>query len=122
MPSREFLDEPRNRSFLYRLASLGVRMEDDIATADLPARQPLAGLTYVITGTLDRMSREEAADAITCLGGKVAGSVSKKTTAVVVGHEAGSKLDKARALGIPELDEAGFLDLIMREGGGPTPR
>lgn len=119
---REFLDEPRNRSFLYRLASLGVRMEDDIATADLPARQPLAGLTYVITGTLDRMSREEAADAITCLGGKVAGSVSKKTTAVVVGHEAGSKLDKARALGIPELDEAGFLDLIMREGGGPTPR
>ena len=67
----------------------------------------------MITGTLEAMSREEAAARIEALGGKVTGSVSKKTSYLVVGAEAGSKLDKARALGVAELDEAAFLGLIM---------
>jgi DNA ligase (NAD+) len=79
-----------------------------------PAEGPLTGKTYVITGTLSSMSREEASAAIEGLGGKVAGSVSRKTAAVIVGAEAGSKADKARDLGIEMLDEAAFLKLIMR--------
>lgn len=111
---REFLDEPRNRALLDRLAAAGVRMEDPIP-ADKPAGvQPLAGQTFVITGTLASMSREAAAEAIEHLGGKVTSSVSKKTSALVVGADAGTKLDKARALGVRELDEARFLALIMK--------
>jgi DNA ligase (NAD+) len=66
----------------------------------------------VVTGTLGAMSREEATAALVELGAKVAGSVSKKTTGVVVGTDAGSKLKKAQELGIPVLDEAGFLELL----------
>jgi DNA ligase (NAD+) len=73
----------------------------------------LAGKTFVITGTLAAMSREEAARQIEALGGKVTGSVSKKTSYVVVGTDAGSKLAKAEALGVTMLDEEGFLRLIM---------
>ena len=69
---------------------------------------PLTGRTYVLTGTLASMSREEATAAIERLGGKVAGSVSKKTAAVIVGADPGSKADKAAALGVPTLDEAAF--------------
>jgi DNA ligase (NAD+) len=68
----------------------------------------------VITGTLDRMSREEATERIQSLGGTVVSSVSRKTQWVVVGHNPGSKADKARELGVPTLDEAGFLTLIMK--------
>jgi DNA ligase (NAD+) len=75
---------------------------------------PLEGKTYVLTGTLSSMTREQAAAAIERLGGKVAGSVSRKTTAVIVGEEAGSKADKARELGVDTLDEAAFLKLIMQ--------
>jgi DNA ligase (NAD+) len=77
-----------------------------------PAPQPLAGKTYVITGTLSSMSREEATAALERLGAKVAGSVSKKTTAVIVGEDAGSKADKAQSLGIRMLGEAELLSLI----------
>jgi DNA ligase (NAD+) len=73
---------------------------------------PLTGKTYVITGTLTSMSREEATAALERLGAKVASSVSKKTTGVVVGDEPGSKAEKARTLGVPVLDEAAFLELI----------
>jgi DNA ligase (NAD+) len=73
---------------------------------------PLAGKTYVLTGTLTGMSRDEATAAIERLGGKVAGSVSRKTACVIVGEDAGSKADKARELGVPMLDEAAFLALI----------
>ncbi|MCC7007302.1 MAG: NAD-dependent DNA ligase LigA [Acidobacteria bacterium] len=109
---RTFLDEAPNAALLDRLAAAGVRMEDE-PSPDADA-QPLAGQTFVITGTLAAMSREAAAEAIEQLGGKVAGSVSRKTTGVVVGADPGSKLDKARRLGIRELDEAAFLALIMK--------
>jgi DNA ligase (NAD+) len=110
---RSWLDEPRNRQLIDRLSAAGLNMEvpqDQRAAAAMPG--PLTGRTYVITGTLQAMSREEATAALEQLGAKVAGSVSKKTTGVIVGAEPGSKGEKARALGIPTLDEAAFLDLI----------
>jgi DNA ligase (NAD+) len=110
---RSWLDEPRNQALLERLRQAGLRMEvpesERMAAA---GPQPLSGKTYVITGTLSSMSREQAAAALERLGAKVAGSVSKKTTAVVVGEEAGSKADKAKALGIPMLTEAEFVALL----------
>ena len=72
----------------------------------------LAGLTFVLTGTLPSLTRSEAASLIEGQGGKVSGSVSKKTSYVVAGEEAGSKLTKAQGLGVPVLDEAGLLTLL----------
>jgi len=77
--------------------------------------RPLAGKTFVITGTLPTLSRDEAKDKLEEAGAKVAGSVSKKTDCVVAGAEAGSKLDKAQALGVKVVDEAGML-AILAEG------
>jgi DNA ligase (NAD+) len=111
---RSWLDEPRNGELIERLRRAGVRMDIPGWTAAArPSEGPLTGKTYVITGTLGSMTREEASAAIERLGGKVAGSVSRKTTAVVVGEEAGSKADKARALGVAMLDEAAFLALLQ---------
>jgi DNA ligase (NAD+) len=113
---RSWLDEPRNRELLDRLKAAGVRMEvPESERLAVPRAQPLAGKTYVITGTLSSMSRDAAAAALERLGAKVAGSVSKKTTAVIVGEEAGSKADKAKALGVPMLSEAEFLTLIPED-------
>jgi DNA ligase (NAD+) len=110
---RGWLDEPGNRELLNRLRAAGVRMEvPEEERAALATPGPLTGRTYVITGTLASMSREEATAALERLGAKVSGSVSKKTTAVVVGAEAGSKADKAAALGVPTLDEAALQDLL----------
>ena len=110
---RSWMDEPRNRQLLERLRAAGVRMEvpEPERTAS-PAAGALSGRTYVITGTLTAMTRDQAEAALKRLGAKVAGSVSKKTTGVVVGAEAGSKAEKARQLGLPMLDEAAFLNLI----------
>jgi DNA ligase (NAD+) len=110
---RSWFDEPRNRQLIDRLRAAGVNMEvplDQRMAAEAPG--PLTGRTYVITGTLQAMSREDATSALERLGAKVTNSVSKKTTGVVVGTEPGSKAEKARTLGIPMLDEAAFLDLI----------
>jgi DNA ligase (NAD+) len=107
------MDEPRNRELLDRLRAAGVRME--VPESDRQARPalgPLTGKTYVLTGTLSSMTREQATAAIERLGGKVAGSVSKKTTAVIVGADAGSKAEKAEALGVQRLDELSFAELI----------
>jgi DNA ligase (NAD+) len=84
---------------------------------DASLEQTLAGLTVVVTGSLDGFSRDEAKDAILARGGKAAGSVSRNTDYVVVGENAGSKEDKARELGRPILDEAGFRRLL--ETGRP---
>jgi DNA ligase (NAD+) len=114
---RAWFDEERNVALLRRLADRAVNMEvpeSERVAADAPA--PFKGRTYVITGTLASMSRDEATEALERLGAKVAGSVSKKTTGVIVGEEAGSKADKARDLGIPTLDEAAFLELIRPTG------
>jgi DNA ligase (NAD+) len=109
---RAFADEPHNRALIARLRDAGVNMDSQAPAADL-GPGPLSGKTYVLTGTLSTMTREEAQAALEALGGKVAGSVSRKTTAVIAGEEAGSKLDKARTLGVLILSDAEFQALIM---------
>jgi DNA ligase (NAD+) len=111
---RSFLDEPANAALLDRLREAGIRAHDEGEADQQVVHQPLAGKTFVLTGSLDAMSRDEAAVRIEALGGKVGSSVSRKTSYLVVGHEGGSKVTKARALGVPELDEAAFLALIMK--------
>ena len=111
---RAFLDEPRNVALFDKLRRAGVRLVDE-TPAEAPAGPgPLAGKTYVITGTLGSMSREAATAALEALGAKVSGSISRKTSGLIAGDEAGTKLDKARAAGVPVLDEAAFLALIMK--------
>jgi DNA ligase (NAD+) len=109
---RTFFDAPANAEVIDAMAALGVVMADARAAADA-APGPWAGWTFVLTGTLAHHTREDAATQIEQLGGKVSGSVSKKTRFVVAGADAGSKLDKARTLGVPVLDEAQFEALIM---------
>ncbi len=108
----QWFDEPRNRELVAALRQAGVRTVGERKVAPI-GPQPLAGKMVVITGTLESMSREEATRKVESLGGKVTGSVSKKTSFVIVGADAGAKLDKARALGVETLDEAAFLQLIM---------
>jgi DNA ligase (NAD+) len=109
---RTFGDEPHNRALIEKLAAAGVNMASLQPAPDVTAPGPLAGKTFVLTGTLDTLTREEAAKAIEDRGGKVAGSVSKKTSYVVAGAEAGSKLDKARQLGTTILTEEQFRAII----------
>jgi DNA ligase (NAD+) len=109
---RAFAEEPRNRELVRRLAEAGVNM-DSQAPEPGDAAGPLTGKTFVITGTLQAMSREEATAALEQLGAKVSSSVSRKTSYLVAGDEAGSKLEKARQLGVETLDEQQFLALIM---------
>ena len=111
---RLFFDQPHNREVVEQLRACGVTWEEG-APAER-AVQPLAGMTVVITGTLPSLSREEAKERLEAAGAKVAGSVSKKTTYVVAGAEAGSKLTKAQELGVPVLDEAGLLQLLATGG------
>jgi DNA ligase (NAD+) len=107
---RSFFDQPHNREVVERLLAAGVQWP--AAAAD-DAPKPLAGMTVVLTGTLPTLSRDQAQALIEAAGGKVSGSVSKKTSYVVAGSEAGSKLDKARELGVPVLDEAGLQALLV---------
>ncbi|HRH87978.1 MAG TPA: NAD-dependent DNA ligase LigA [Rubrivivax sp.] len=111
---RTFFDQPHNREVAEQLRAAGIRWaEHEGAAAAAP--KPLAGLTVVLTGTLPTLTRDAAKDRLEAAGAKVAGSVSKKTAYVVAGEEAGSKLDKARELGVPVLDEAGLLALLQGE-------
>jgi DNA ligase (NAD+) len=109
---RAWLDEPRNVQLLDRLRRAGVNMTSTL-TAETPAGGPLNGKTFVLTGTLESLTREEATARIEALGGRVSGSVSRKTSFVVVGNEPGSKAEKARTLGVETLDEAAFCRLII---------
>jgi DNA ligase (NAD+) len=111
---RAFADEPHNRAVIEKLAAAGVNMATRLP--EVPASSgggALAGKTFVLTGTLPTMTREEAEAAIQQQGGKVTSSVSRKTAYLVVGEDAGSKLTKARELGVATLTEEQFRRLIM---------
>ncbi|WP_338414087.1 NAD-dependent DNA ligase LigA [uncultured Sphaerotilus sp.] len=108
---RTFFDQPHNREVVEQLRACGLTWDEHDGVPDA-GPQPLAGLTLVLTGTLPTLGRDAAKDLIEAAGGKVSGSVSKKTHYVVAGSEAGSKLEKAQALGLSILDEAGLLALI----------
>lgn len=105
---RGFFDNPRNAALVDKLADAGVRMDTDLAQAD----STLAGWTLVLTGGLERFTRDEAKGAITVRGGKVTSSVSKSTDAVVVGTDPGTKADRAVELGVPTIDEGAFARLL----------
>ena len=112
-----FFAEPHNREGIEQLRAAGVHWSEGAPTARAPGK--LAGLTFVLTGTLPTLSRDEAKARIEAAGGKVAGSVSKKTDYVVAGAEAGSKLAKAQELGIPILDEGGLTNLLAQRNITP---
>jgi DNA ligase (NAD+) len=105
-----FFQQPHNREVVEQLRACGVTWEEGEPAARTP--KPLAGKTVVLTGTLPTLSRDEAKDMLEAAGAKVAGSVSKKTDYVIAGAEAGSKLDKARELGVTVLDEEGLKELL----------
>lgn len=114
---RAFFDNPDNAEMIRRLTDAGVVLERE---ATKPARpQTLAGLTFVLTGSLERFTRDEAGEALKALGAKVSGSVSKKTSYVVAGDAAGSKLDRAVELGVPVLSEG---ELVRVLDSGEPPR
>ncbi|KAB2898738.1 MAG: NAD-dependent DNA ligase LigA [Burkholderiaceae bacterium] len=119
---RTFFDQPHNREVVEQLRACGVTWEEGAPAERAP--QLLAGKTVVLTGTLPTLSRDAAKEMLEAAGAKVAGSVSKKTSYVVAGAEAGSKLAKAEELGVPVLDEAGMLALLAAppeaaSGDGP---
>jgi len=110
---RTFFDQPHNREVVEQLRAAGVHWSEHEPSAEADAASlPLSGKTLVLTGTLPTLSRDEAKAMIEEAGGKVAGSVSKRTHYVIAGEEAGSKLEKAQSLGVPVLDEAGLLALL----------
>lgn len=127
---REFLSVPENLEVLQRLREAGLALEENLGAAvaqaaqetgvdaNLAAGQPLDGLTFVLTGTLVNRTRDEAGAALKLLGAKVSGSVSKKTSYLVAGPKAGSKLTKAENLGVPVLDEEA-LERILATGEVP---
>ena len=106
-----FFAQPYNREVVEQLRAVGISWAETEGQGDLTPK-PLAGQTFVLTGSLPTLAREEAKARIEAAGGRVAGSVSKKTHFVVAGTEAGSKLDKARDLGVAIIDEAALLQLL----------
>jgi DNA ligase (NAD+) len=113
----QFFSVPANQALVQKLTQVGVRAEGQPAAAR--AGDGLSGLTFVITGSLPTLTREQAEELIKSHGGKVTGSVTKKTSYLVAGESAGSKLAKANELKIPVLDEAGLRAMV---GDGPTPQ
>ena len=108
----DFFQAEHNVEVVNRLIAAGIHWDAPIA----PTRQPLNGESWVVTGTLSSMGRDDATQMLQALGARVSGSVSSKTKCVVAGEKAGSKLDKAEKLGIPVLDEKAFLDLMIELG------
>jgi DNA ligase (NAD+) len=105
-----FFASAQHRKVIERLRKHGVQWPE--MEKPRVENQPLLGLTFVITGTLDSMPREEAQEKLVALGAKVSGSVSKKTSFVIAGAEAGSKLKKATELGVPVLDDAALVEIL----------
>ena len=103
-----FLSLDQSKELIQRLEDLGLNMKSAEKSDDLR----FAGLTFVLTGTLPTMTRNEASEIIEKMGGKTSSSVSKKTDYVLAGEDAGSKLTKAQTLGIPVVDEAAFLNML----------
>ena len=112
---RAFANETHNRDLVERLRKAGVKMTTDLPEPTAEPEGTLAGKTVVLTGTLSTLTREEATEALERLGAKVSGSVSKKTSFLVAGADAGSKLEKAQKLGVEVLDEDAFRALIMNK-------
>jgi DNA ligase (NAD+) len=108
---RDFLDEEHNLEVIAQLQRLGVRWQD-IDPTQVAEDGPLSGMTFVITGTLSGMTRDEAKDLIQREGGKVTGSVSSKTSYLLAGEKAGSKLAKAEKLGVAVIDLEGLMKLL----------
>ncbi len=108
----DFFASAAGKKILQRLKRLGIRPKSEKVSAKRAAELPLAGKTFVLTGTLPSMTREEATEKIEALGARVTGSVSKKTDYVLTGGEPGSKLDKAKELGVPLIDEAEFRKML----------
>jgi DNA ligase (NAD+) len=108
---RDFFDNPRNQAVIEKLRNAGLKMKEK-AAPKAAATGPFAGKTVVVTGTLRKLSREEAKEALRKAGATVTDSVSKKTDYLIVGEDAGSKLDKARKLGVKTLDEQEFLNML----------
>ena len=127
---KQFLAVPENLEVIERLRSAGFPLEDNASDAaaraaeetgvdaSLAESQPLEGLTFVLTGTLENRTRDEAGAALKALGAKVTGSVSKKTSFVVAGANAGSKLTKAESLGVAVIDEA-QMEEVLATGAVP---
>jgi len=115
-----FFDQAHNREVVEQLRAAGIRWDEHDGVAR-PDALPLAGLTVVLTGTLPTLTRDEAKALLEAAGAKVAASVSKKTAYVVAGEEAGSKLDKARELGVPVLDEVGLRGLLSGAAHNSAP-
>jgi DNA ligase (NAD+) len=118
----EFMHVPENLNVIERLRAAGVEMHVEVAPVseeEAARAHALEGLTFVLTGTLETMSRDEAGELLRALGAKVSGSVSKKTSYVVAGEKAGSKLTKAQSLGVPVLTEA-QLQTILETGAAPA--
>jgi DNA ligase (NAD+) len=109
----DFFQTAENRQLIEKLQTAGINFKQTTQTQN----NELAGLTFVLTGTMENLSRDEAGELIRARGGTVASSVSKNTSYVVAGEKAGSKLKRAEELGIEVLDEAAFLRLL----GGPPP-
>jgi DNA ligase (NAD+) len=108
----EWFADDENRALVEELRGLGLRFQ--LAEEDRPPEGPLTGSQYVITGTLESLSRDEARAALEALGAKVSDNVSKKTTGVFVGESPGSKVAKAQKAGVPLLDEQALLELLGR--------
>ena len=108
----QFFASAAGKNILRRMTELGIQPKNEKISAKKTAELPLAGKTFVLTGTLPSMTREEATGKIEALGGHVTGSVSKKTNYLLAGAEPGSKFDKAKELGVEIIDEAAFRKML----------
>jgi len=109
---RDWFDDPGNLTLCERLRAVGVRTEIEASAGEVEPDEAFVGKQFVLTGRMETMTRDEARALIESRGGRVTSSVSKKTDYIVAGEEAGSKLDKAQALGLKIIDEAALREML----------